>query len=400
MERTIDRILRIANCRLVMPGGRIEPGEIRIRAGRIVSAGAAGAAGAAGGAVPDGGVLDAGGRIAAPGFIDLHVHGAAGRDVLDGDPAGLAEIARACARFGVTGFLATCVYKPGGDNRHLDGVREAAAACAAGEHLPGGADLLGLHLEGPFLAPEKRGMIQPDCLTLPTPAEVERLLRRTGDSLRLMTLAPELPGAQEAIAELAGRGIVPSFGHSGADYAQTARGIRVGIRHATHLFNAMHPLRHREPGPIPALLEAEEVTAQVIFDGVHIHPAVLRLAARLLGPQRLVLISDGTRAMGLPDGAYVYDGLPFEAREGTAYYHDGTLIGTAMGLNRMAERAVRLGGMSLPDALRAASATPAAVLGLSDRKGSLEPGKDADVVLLDPDLSVWKTLRAGEVVFG
>lgn len=385
------KTLWITGCRAVTPHQVIENAEIRIRGGRIVHVGAAGRAPARASA-PGEEALDAGGRIAAPGFIDLHVHGAAGRDVLDGEPAALQAVARTCARFGVTGFLATTVFRPRGDNRHLAAVREAAARC------PGGADLLGLHLEGPFIAADRRGMIQPDCLAEPRPEVLERIMELTGGRLRLMTVAPELPGALPIVAALAAGGMVASFGHSAADYGQTVRGLEAGIRHVTHLFNAMPPLHHREPGPIPALLEAREVAAQVIFDGVHLHPAVLRLAARLLGKERLVLVSDGTRAMGLADGWYEHDGLPFEAREGTAYYRDGTLIGTALGLSRMVERAVRLGGLSLTAAVRAASLNPAAVLGLAGRKGSLEAGKDADLALLDEDFNVWKTIRGGEII--
>ncbi len=393
MERDKGGSLWIRRCRLVTAREVIDPGEVRIAGGKIAFAGPEGEAGGA----PGGEVLDAGGRFAAPGFIDLHVHGASGRDVLDADPQSLAAIACTCARFGVTGFLATSVFKPAGGNRHLEVVREAVEAAA---RFPGGAELLGLHLEGPFLAPARRGMIQPDCLAEPSPQALQEVLRIAGGALRLMTLAPELPGALEAIAGLTARGVVVSFGHSAADYGQTWQGIRAGIRHVTHLFNAMHPMHHREPGPIPALLEAEGVTAQVIFDGVHLHPAVLRLAARLLGPQRLALISDGTRAMGLPDGgAYEYDGVPFEARGGAARYRDGTLIGTTLGLSRMVERAVTLGGMSLPAAVQAASATPAGVLGLAHRKGRLEAGLDADLVLLDLDLTVWKTIRGGRIVY-
>ncbi|MCL5281460.1 MAG: N-acetylglucosamine-6-phosphate deacetylase, partial [Planctomycetes bacterium] len=241
-------------------------------------------------------VLDAGGRIVAPGLIDVHIQGAGGADVLDATPEALEKMSRTCAGFGVTSFLATTVYKPGQENRHL----KVAAECA-GRDL-GGARLLGTHLEGPFISPQKRGMIQPDCITLPSPALLGDIYASLGDTLKMMTVAPELPGSAEIIRMLADHGTVASFGHSKANYDETVRGFGMGITHVTHLFNAMASLHHRDPGPLAAIFEKPDVTCQVITDGVHIHPAVLRLAYHALGPQRFVTITDGMHAMGLPDG--------------------------------------------------------------------------------------------------
>ena len=193
--------------------------------------------------------------------------------------------------------------------------------------------------------------------------------------------------------------MIASFGHSAADYEQTKAGIRAGIHHVTHLFNAMMPMHHRAPGPLPALLESPEVSVQVIPDGVHIHPAVLRMAVEQLSESRLILISDGMQAMGLPEGRYLYNGLDYESKDGTARYLDGTLIGTCLGISELIGRCVTHTSSSLMHAVRAASYNPASVLGLQNRKGSLERGKDADLVVLGPDLKVDMTFRAGRCVY-
>jgi len=242
-------------------------------------------------------------------------------------------------------------------------------------------------------------MIRPDCLTGVDEAVLDRILVATGDSLRMMTVAPELEGALPLIRRLAGLGVVPSFGHSLAGYEQALEGIEAGIRHVTHLFNAMAPMHHRDPGPLPALFESPGVSAQIIPDGVHVHPAVLCLAARELGPQRLVLISDGMQAMGLPEGGYLYNGLHYESKGGTARYLDGTLIGTSLGMSELLRRFVSLTGCSPAAVVQAASCNPARVLGLEGSKGSLEEGKDADLVLLAADFSVEMTFRAGRCIY-
>jgi N-acetylglucosamine-6-phosphate deacetylase len=260
--------------------------------------------------------------------------------------------------------------------------------------------VLGLHLEGPFIAPERKGMIQPDCLGPVREQTLTELLRLCGGELRMLTIAPELPGALAMIRRLSAQGVVASFGHSAADYVQTAAGLKAGMRHATHLFNAMPPLHHRAPGPVPALLERREVTLQVIPDGVHLHPAILRLLAGLVGPERVVLITDGLQAMGLEDGAYTYNRQPIVVSGGTARALDGTLVGTTLGMNRLIQRYHGFAGCPLAQAVRAASFNPACVLGIQRRTGSLESGKSADLALLNPDFTVWKTWKRGRLIYG
>jgi len=268
--------------------------------------------------------LDAEGRIIAPGLIDVHIQGAGGADVLDGTVEALSAISRTCARFGVTGFLATTVFRPDGDNEFL-----AVAADCVGRDL-GGAALLGIHLEGPFISPVKRGMIQPNCLCPPSRKVLDEIMDATKGHLDLMTIAPELPECLGLVRSLVDSGVVAAFAHSNATYEETLGGFDAGISHVTHLFNAMAPCHHRSPGPLVAIFESERITAQIIPDGVHIHPAVLRFAFELLGPERTVPITDGMQAIGLGDGKFVYNGIEYESKDGTARYADGTLIGTAL----------------------------------------------------------------------
>jgi N-acetylglucosamine-6-phosphate deacetylase len=377
----------ISGGRIIMPFEELENQEILLGEGRILRISAQGT-------IQDYDTrVDAAGKAVVPGFIDVHVQGAGGADVLDGTPEALDSISQTCARFGVTGYLATTVYRPEGGNNHL---RTAARVCHQDQ---GGAELLGIHLEGPFIARGKRGMIQEDCLGEVEDRTFGRVQELTEGHLRMMTIAPELPGALALIRRLPVAGVIASFGHSTADYEQTKAGIRAGIRHVTHLFNAMMPMHHRDPGPLPALLESPEVSAQVIPDGVHIHPAVLRMAVQRLTEGRLVLISDGMQAMGLPEGRYLYNGLDYESKNGTARYLDGTLIGTSLGISELIERCITHTGCSLMHAVRAASYNPASVLGLQNRKGSLEQGKDADLVLLGSGLKVDMTFRAGRCVY-
>jgi N-acetylglucosamine-6-phosphate deacetylase len=216
----------------------------------------------------------------------------------------------------------------------------------------------------------------------------------------MMTIAPEVNGSLGIIRRLVDSDIVASFAHSDADYEQTLAGIEAGISHVTHLFNAMSGVHHRAPGPLVAIFESEEVTAQLIADGVHIHPPVLRCAFEILRPSRIVLITDGMQAMGLPDGKYVYNGIEYESKNGTARYKDGTLIGTALGLSELLKKLIGFTNCSLDTAIRMVTENPAKVLGIDDRKGSIATGKDADLVLLNDDLSVQTTIVGGKIVFG
>jgi len=337
--------------------------------------------------------LDAQGRIAAPGFIDVHIQGAGGADVLDATPEALKAISQTCARFGTTSFLATTVFKPEQKNQHLN-----IAAKHAGRDL-GGANLLGIHLEGPFISIQKKGMIQLDCICPPSIQVLDEILDITNGQLRMMTIAPELPGSTQIIKRLIDSSVIASFGHSSATYEQTIDGFIAGISHVTHLFNAMPSLHHRKPGPLAAIFQTKHITAQLIPDGVHIHPAVLKLAYETLGPNRTIPITDGMQALGLGDGKFIYNGIEYESKNGTARYKDGTLIGTALGLSQLLERLTSFTGCPFETAIRTITQKTAELLGIEDRKGSIAPGKDADLVLLDSKYSIHTTIVAGKVVF-
>jgi len=337
--------------------------------------------------------LDAQGRIIAPGFIDVHIQGAGGADALDATPEAMEAISRTCARFGVTGFLATTVFKPNQKNPHL-----SLAAEYVGKNL-GSANLLGIHLEGPFISPEKKGMIRPDCLCPPSLQVLDEIQDMTNGHLRMMTIAPELPDNLRIIEHLVDSKVIASFGHSSATYEQTLDGFDAGISHVTHLFNAMPSIHHRLPGPLVAIFQTENITAQVITDGVHIHPAVLKLAYEKLGPERTIPITDGMQAIGLGDGMFIYNGIEYESKAGAARYKDGTLIGTALGLSQMLERFIAFTDCPLDVAIQTVTQNPAKLLGLESKKGTIAIGKDADLVLLDYDYSVHTTIVAGKIVF-
>jgi len=379
--------LLIENCRLYNVSETEPPCSILIEDGRIVRVGPQGASDSAKR------IIDATGTIVAPGLIDVHIQGAGGADVFDATPEALKAISATSARFGVTGFLATTMYRPGKTNEHV----RVAAQCV-GQDL-GGAELLGIHLEGPFIALEKRGMIAVECLGQAELATLEAIYELTGSTLKMMTIAPELPGNLEIIKILVDRGTVAALGHTCATYEETLAGFDAGIDHVTHLFNAMPSIHHRMPGPAPAIFERSNVTAQVISDGVHLHPSIVRMAYEALGPERVVSITDGMQAMGLPDGRYVFNGKPYEAKDGAARYKDGTLIGTAVGLNEIIARLARFTGCSLATAIGAATQNAARVIGLQNRKGSIEAGYDADLVLLGQDMSVKTTILGGRVIY-
>lgn len=383
----LENSLIIKNCNLLTSLQRDELIDITIRDGKIAWLGKTLPQ------TPELPAFDAEGCFVAPGFIDIHIQGAGGADILDGTLEALRTISRTIARFGVTGFLATTVYRTRGNNNHL-----RIAAEAKGEEL-GGARLLGIHIEGPFISPEMRGMILPGCITAPSKRVLDEILELTGSSLKIMTIAPELDGSLEIITSLRDLGVIPSFGHSNATYEETIKGIDAGISHVTHLFNAMTSFHHRAPGPLPAILESKSISVQVIGDGVHIHPGVLKLAFNLFGEQRCIPITDGMQAMGLEDGIYTYNGTEYEARGGVARYRDGKLIGTAVGMNEILKRITLYTDLPISSIVKTASLNPSRLLRLEDRKGSIEAGKEGDLVVFDEKLSIRATIVKGRIVY-
>lgn len=342
---------------------------------------------------PDYKTIDAESRLVTPGFIDLHIHGAGGVEVIRADEQNIADMSQALARMGTTGYLATPVVVPSIVHEYLPRWVSAVG------RQPGGAQILGIHLEGPFVNPEKLGGMQDTWYGAPSRQALQELLELTNGALKMMTIAPEVSPDFPIIDALLEIDVVPALGHTNATYNQTREYLDAGINHITHLYNAMPSLHHREPGPLLAIFESDEATAQLICDGRHVSPDVLRWTYHQLGPERCVCITDGMEAVGQPEGRYLYNGVEYEVKNGSAYYLNGTLIGTALPLAQMALNFHRFTGCTLETAVHAGSLNPARVLGIDDRKGTIEPGKDADIVVFDKDDSIWATLISGSVAY-
>jgi N-acetylglucosamine-6-phosphate deacetylase len=381
---THNKIL-IKNCSLYEHPGKItnvylESGKIKEISDRIIHTDAL--------------EINAEEKILCPGLIDVHIQGAGGADILDGTPEALRTISETLAKTGTTSFLATTVVKPDTGNKHL-----LSANSFVNKDLPGAA-MLGYHLEGPFININKKGGLDPSSIYSPSPDALRDILQITNGNLKMMTIAPELPGCTEIIQELKRNNVIPAFAHSEADYDQTIKGFDAGISHVTHIFNAMIPLKHRDPGPITAIFETPGITAQIISDGHHLHPAIVKLIYKNIGPDRCVCITDGVQGLGLPEGNYFYNGREYTAKEGAARYLDGTLIGSVTSLAQIAVKFMKFTGCSLAEAINTASFNPAKVLGLEHCKGKIESGYDADLVLLDKNYNVTTTIVNGRIFNG
>lgn len=382
--------LTLAVARLLTPGRELTPGWLTVAAGRVVAVGD--------GRAPAGGhLVELGMATCAPGFVDLHVHGGDGvqanADTAAEARAAVARLAAFHVRHGTTALLPTTVSDS--PERTLATVAGIAAAVEDED----GARILGVHLEGPWLAPGRAGAQDPAALRPVDQAEADRLLEAAAGRLRIVTLAPELPGAEELIRHLVQAGVIVSIGHTEADFEVTRRAVDLGARHFTHLFNAMRPLSHRQPGPIGVALTDPDVVVELIADGRHIHPLVLGMAFREAAAP--ALITDATAAAGLPEGAHARLGrLDVVATEGAVTLADDpkTLAGSALTMGAAVRTMVRRAGVSLPVAIRAATTTPATAVGRPEL-GRLEPGSPADLVVLDADLEVAATLVGGRVLY-
>lgn len=333
-----------------------------------------------------------------PGMIDLHLHGAGGFDLMDSSPESIHGVSQTLAAHGVTGYLATSMVRrdiPA--NRHL-----AIAADLAGLST-GGAEVLGIHVEGPFVNPLRGGLIHPDRIWAPSSDDLAKILSVAKGKMKMMTMAPELPGGLDLLPRMKAAGVIPSLGHTDADFQQTRAGFKNGIGHVTHLYNAMRGLHHREPGALGAVLMDHGVTAQLITDGVHVHPELLRWTARVLSPAAIALISDALPAAGLPDGVYDYDGRPYHSENGSAWSRppgkEPHLFGTTLLLDGLVRRAMQFMELPFAQVIGMASLNPARTLGLEKTVGSLETGRRADLVIWDNDHQIRETIIRGKTAW-
>jgi N-acetylglucosamine-6-phosphate deacetylase len=331
-----------------------------------------------------------------PGFIDMHVHGAAGHDVMDADVNALRAISHALAAEGTTAFLATTMTADIADiERALMATRDFVAAVDDDK----GATILGVHLEGPFLASSKMGAQRGDKIILPNVELVQHWQKVSNNLIKLITLAPEQAECLALIRYLVSQKIIPSMGHTNATYAEAMTAIQAGCSHATHLFNAMRSLHQREPGAVTAALLSPHVIVELILDGVHLHPAVAELTWRLKGRDKIVLVTDAMRAKCLADGCYDLGGQSVHVKEGQAQLADGTLAGSVLKMSSALQNVMKFTGCDVADAVKVTSENAARALGVFDKKGSICVGKDADLVVLDASLQVVMTICAGKVVY-
>ena len=347
-------------------------------------------------AVPTGcRVVDFGDAILAPAFVDIHIHGGAGHDVMESAPDALPALERLLTRHGVGGYLPTTVTAP--VDVTLAALERLANAIEAASSSAGSTDLrarpLGIHLEGPFISHVRRGVHPPEKLLPPTLSLFDRFWQAARGHIRIMTIAPELEGAPEVIAEAARRGVCVSLGHSDADLKATRAAVSAGARHATHTFNAMRPLRHRDPGIIGEVLTDSRLTADIIADGIHLDPAVVELFLKAKGPERSVLISDATAATGMPDGRYRLGSFEVEVKDGKCLA-GGKLAGSVLTMDRAVRNVMQFARWDLQQALRTASLNPARVARLTDR-GELKKGAPADLVVLGHAGEVRRTIIGG-----
>jgi N-acetylglucosamine-6-phosphate deacetylase len=401
-------MLLLAGGRVVTPGGVLSPGWIRL-AGPLIDAVGSGDA-------PEPPAVDLRGQWVLPGFVDLHVHGGGGASFTEGSRAAAAKAAEFHRAHGTTTMLASLVTAP---------LAELEARAAMLADLADDDVIAGLHLEGPFLSPARRGAQDPRYMLVPDVAVFERLHAAARGHLRIITLAPELPGAMELIKAATQAGVTVAVGHTDATAGVTLAAIDAGATHATHLFNGMRPFHHREPGAVGALLDRDEVTCEVIADGVHLDDIAIRLAARIKGPGRLVLVSDAMAAAGMPDGRYQLGSMRVSVAGGVARLLEdpgnpgqpggpgeadrreadpggagtaprpGAIAGSTATLADVVRHAIAA-GLPVPDVTAAASTTPVRILGLAERTGALRPGLAADLVVCDDDFRPCAVMQRGQ----
>lgn len=340
--------------------------------------------------------IDASSCYVLPGLIDLHIHGGAGADVTDPSPDAIGRVCDFHAAHGTTGLLMTTRTLPSEE------ITDCLERMRAYMERPSahGARPLGIHLEGPYIDPQYKGAQLARDILPPSLERMQSWMSASGDHIRAVTLAPELEGAEAVIRWLHDRGVLVSAGHCGADYEQMLQAMEWGVRHMTHCFNGMRGFSHRDPGLLAAGFMDDRVSAELIMDTIHVHPGSGLFLLHNKGVDRVALITDAIRAAGMPDGEYAASGgRSLIVKEGIARLPSGELAGSTLTMNRAIAYAVRDMGLSIHEAVRMASATPAARLGIANRKGSLAPGKEADLVVMDRDFRVLLTVCEGQIIY-
>ncbi|MBP1999917.1 N-acetylglucosamine-6-phosphate deacetylase [Paenibacillus shirakamiensis] len=331
--------------------------------------------------------IDGHGMWLIPGMIDVHIHGAQGYDMMDGTQTSIQEVSKACAATGCTSFLATSVSSTIEDLLRM--IRSVKSVIGHEQ----GAKIAGIHLEGPYLNPLRKGMQNEKYLRHPDLDEMKLIFEEAGSLIKMVTIAPELPGGLELISYLKDQGVIIAVAHSDATYEEAKEAFSAGASHVTHCFNGMRPIHHRDPGIVVAAFEESHVSLQAIVDQVHLHPAIIRLMHRIKGPEGMVLITDALQAMGLGDGEYLFGGHHVTVIEGVARLADGTLASSTVTMNDAVRLTVE-NGISFTDAVHMSSTSPARILGLHS-KGRIEIGYDADLVLLNERYEVQWTMVGG-----
>lgn len=337
-------------------------------------------------------IIDAQGGYIAPGFIDVHMHGSAGLELMDGTEEAIRTIARYLAKSGTVAFLPSTV------TALKDKTRAVAELVAGYQGAEDEAEVLGIHLEGPYINEQYKGAQYGPAIRRADLKELAELYTILGSKLRLVTLAPEIPGSLEAIAWLKERGVTVSIGHSDASYEEALAGFEAGITHATHTYNGMRGLHHREPGVLGAILATPGIWAELIADLVHVHPGAIKVLLRSVGVERTILITDAVQATGLPDGEYMLGDQKIFVQAGAARLAEGNLAGSTLTMLRAIKNMIDTVGVSIPDAFRMASFNPAQSLGLEDM-GWIQEGNRADFAILTEDFTVQKTIIAGSIAY-
>ncbi|HVB58709.1 MAG TPA: N-acetylglucosamine-6-phosphate deacetylase [Candidatus Acidoferrales bacterium] len=378
--------------RILTPHEEISDGVIIVEGGRIAGVGHRDEM-----SVPVGATdYLAAGLTVVPGFVDLHIHGAGGHDVMEASTRALDRITATVAQHGTTSLAATTVSAPVEETcRSLEGIARYIRNHEAPEQNGRlEAEILGIHLEGPFLNPSRRGVHPAGAIAKPSVEILEKFLKAADGLVKILTLAPELPGAIELIESALAAGLVVGMGHTDADYDQAMAAIRAGARHTVHTYNAMRPFSHRDPGILGAIMTDPEVTAEVIADGVHVAGPAIQVLIGTKGFDTVLLVSDGTAATGMRDGNYRLGNFEVSVRDGVCRNAEGKLAGSTLTLDRAVRTVVAL-GVPLMEAVRMATLLPARRLGVAGKKGVIAEGADADLVALTPDLRVAGVMTRG-----